>query len=114
MSISCIEHAETELRPLRNIVHTSVEKLGQGLVAPLAEFWGKLDSESRRISQNLSESLESFGILEILNPRRPTPKFSVANPRISSLEVAVVSFWPNYYRVVCQRLLHHHPQGHKS
>jgi hypothetical protein len=70
MSISCIEHAKTELRPLRNIVHTSVQKLGQGLVAPLAEFWGKLDSESRRISQNLSESLESFGILEILNPRR--------------------------------------------
>jgi hypothetical protein len=54
MSISGIEHAETELRPLRNIVHTSVQKLGQGLVAPLAEFWGKLDSESRR---NLAESL---------------------------------------------------------
>jgi hypothetical protein len=53
MSISCIEHAETELRPLRNIAHTSVQKLDQGLVAPLAEFWGKLDSESRRISQNL-------------------------------------------------------------
>jgi hypothetical protein len=58
MSISGIEHAETELRPLRNIVHTSVQKLGQGLVAPLAEFWGKLDSESRRISK----------IFEILNP----------------------------------------------
>jgi len=53
MSISCIEHAKTELRPLRNIVH-SVQKLGQGLVAPLAEFWGKLDSESHR---NLVESL---------------------------------------------------------
>jgi hypothetical protein len=51
MSISCIEHAETELRPLRNIAHTSVQKLDQGLVAPLAEFWGKLDSESRRISR---------------------------------------------------------------
>ncbi len=70
MSISCIEHAKTELRPLRNIAHTSVQKLGQGLVAPLAEFWGKLDSESHR---NLVESLESLGISEILNPR--TPKF---------------------------------------
>ncbi|EFX65201.1 hypothetical protein DAPPUDRAFT_117475 [Daphnia pulex] len=61
-------------------VQAAQQKLGQGLVAPLAEFWGKFDSESRRnlveslrISQNLSESLESLGISEILNPR--TPKF---------------------------------------
>jgi hypothetical protein len=55
MSISCIERAKTELRPLRNTVHTFVKKLGQRLVAPLAEFGGKLDSESCRI---LVESLK--------------------------------------------------------
>jgi hypothetical protein len=73
MPISCKEHAETVLRPLGKIVQISVQKPGQGLVAPLSEIGGKLDSKSRRISQNLSESLESFGIFEILNPR--TPKF---------------------------------------